>query len=129
MRQFNFNQNQFQSLENAMKRAVELSSVQQHEAALNLLHQAISTKRYRSNQDAALMALMMLYVSMCVEHDKPQLARDGLHRYRAAALKDEGHQNLQKVLEELRDKAEKRLSDSKAALEGTPVSQVGCVSE
>ncbi|KAL6848276.1 hypothetical protein ACP4OV_022404 [Aristida adscensionis] len=71
----------FAKPENALKRAEELIHVGQKQAALQALHDLITSKRYRSWQKP-LEKIMMKYVELCVELRKGRFAKDGLIQYR-----------------------------------------------
>ncbi|KAG2596009.1 hypothetical protein PVAP13_5KG124800 [Panicum virgatum] len=71
----------FAKPENALKRAEELIHVGQKQAALQALHDLITSKRYRSWQKP-LEKIMMKYVEICVDLRKGRFAKDGLIQYR-----------------------------------------------
>ncbi|KAL5228760.1 hypothetical protein ABZP36_017025 [Zizania latifolia] len=71
----------FAKPENALKRAEELIHVGQKQAALQALHDLITSKRYRSWQKP-LEKIMMKYVELCVDLRKGRFAKDGLIQYR-----------------------------------------------
>ncbi|XP_062191980.1 eukaryotic translation initiation factor 3 subunit A-like [Phragmites australis] len=71
----------FAKPENALKRAEELIHVGQKQAALQALHDLITSKRYRSWQKP-LEKIMMKYVDLCVDLRKGRFAKDGLIQYR-----------------------------------------------
>ncbi|KAM0900272.1 hypothetical protein ACQ4PT_020741 [Festuca glaucescens] len=71
----------FAKPENALKRAEELINVGQKLAALQALHDLITSKRYRSWQKP-LEKIMMKYVELCVDLRKGRFAKDGLIQYR-----------------------------------------------
>ncbi|XP_006643712.1 eukaryotic translation initiation factor 3 subunit A [Oryza brachyantha] len=71
----------FAKPENALKRAEELIHVGQKQAALQALHDLITSKRYRSWQKP-LERIMMKYVELCVDLRKGRFAKDGLIQYR-----------------------------------------------
>jgi translation initiation factor 3 subunit A len=72
---------QFQKPENALKRAEELVAVGQKGAALQTLHDVITSKRHRTWQKV-LEQIMFRYVDLCVELKKGRYAKDGLIHYR-----------------------------------------------
>jgi len=67
--------------ENALKRADELLFVGQKNAALQALHDVITSKRHRTWQKS-LEQVMMKFVELCVESRKGRLAKEGLIQYR-----------------------------------------------
>ncbi|XP_066305887.1 eukaryotic translation initiation factor 3 subunit A-like [Miscanthus floridulus] len=71
----------FAKPENALKRAEELIHVGQKQAALQALHDLITSRRYRSWQKP-LEKIMMKYVELCVDLRKGRYAKDGLIQYR-----------------------------------------------
>ena len=71
----------FQKPENALKRAEELVQVGQKGAALQALHDVITSKRHRTWQKV-LEQIMFRYVDLCVELKRGRLAKDGLIHYR-----------------------------------------------
>ncbi|CAK9879667.1 unnamed protein product [Sphagnum jensenii] len=71
----------FAKPENALKRAEELMNVGQKQAALQALHDLITSKRYRAWQKT-LEKIMFKYVELCVDMKKGRFAKDGLIQYR-----------------------------------------------
>ncbi|PKU82417.1 Eukaryotic translation initiation factor 3 subunit A [Dendrobium catenatum] len=71
----------FAKPENALKRAEELINVGQKQAALQALHDLITSKRYRAWQKI-LERIMFKYVELCVDMRKGRYAKDGLIQYR-----------------------------------------------
>ncbi|XP_042381285.1 eukaryotic translation initiation factor 3 subunit A-like [Zingiber officinale] len=71
----------FAKPENALKRAEEFINVGQKQAALQALHDLITSKRYRAWQKA-LERIMFKYVELCVDMRKGRFAKDGLIQYR-----------------------------------------------
>ncbi|KAF7818517.1 Eukaryotic translation initiation factor 3 subunit A [Senna tora] len=67
--------------ENSLKRAEELINVGQKQAALQTLHDLITSKRYRAWQKT-LERIMFKYVELCVDMRKGRFAKDGLIQYR-----------------------------------------------
>ncbi|KAF5202802.1 Eukaryotic translation initiation factor 3 subunit a [Thalictrum thalictroides] len=67
--------------ENALKRAEELIQVGQKQAALQALHDLITSKRYRAWQKP-LERIMFKYVELCVDMRRGRYAKDGLIQYR-----------------------------------------------
>lgn len=65
-----------------MKRAQELIGVNQASAALNLLHEHITSKRSRNVPIASLEPVMLLLVELSVEQKKGKLAKDALYQYK-----------------------------------------------
>jgi translation initiation factor 3 subunit A len=71
--------------ENTLKRAQELIGVQQPQAALQLLHEHVISKRTRNSPIASLEPVMILFVELCVDLRKGKLAKDGLYQYKNTA--------------------------------------------
>ncbi|RWR88728.1 eukaryotic translation initiation factor 3 subunit A-like protein [Cinnamomum micranthum f. kanehirae] len=71
----------FAKPENALKRAEELINVGQKQAALQALHDLITSKRYRAWQKT-LERIMFKYVELCVDMRRGRYAKDGLIQYR-----------------------------------------------
>ncbi|KAJ4975686.1 hypothetical protein NE237_000792 [Protea cynaroides] len=71
----------FAKPENALKRAEELINVGQKQAALQALHDVITSRRYRAWQKT-LERIMFKYVELCVDMRKGRFAKDGLIQYR-----------------------------------------------
>jgi len=71
----------FQKPENALKRAEELINVNQKSAALNALHEVITSKRHRTWQKT-LEKIMFKYVELCVDMKRGRFAKEGLIQYR-----------------------------------------------
>lgn len=71
----------FQKPENALKRAEELILVGNKGAALNTLHDVITSKRHRT-WVKVLEQIMYKYVDLCVDLKKGRVAKDGLIHYR-----------------------------------------------
>ncbi len=67
------------------KRAQELIGVQQQQAALQLLHEHVTSKRTRNSPIASLEPVMILFVELCVDLRKGKLAKDGLYQYKNTA--------------------------------------------
>ena len=71
----------FQKPENALRRADELISVGRKDDALVALHDVLSSKRHRTWQPA-IEAVILRFLSVCVEEKKGKAAKDGLIQYR-----------------------------------------------
>lgn len=71
--------------DNFSQRAQELIGVGQQQAALQLLHEHVSSKRMRNVPIASLEPVMLLFVDLCVTLKKGKLAKDGLYQYKNTA--------------------------------------------
>nr|GEV18039.1 eukaryotic translation initiation factor 3 subunit A-like [Tanacetum cinerariifolium] len=71
----------FAKPENALKRAEELINVGQKQDALQVLHDLITSKRYRAWQKTH-EKIMFKYIELCVEMRRGRFAKDGLIQYR-----------------------------------------------
>ena len=71
----------FAKPENALKRAEELCAVGQREQALIGMYDVLSSKRHRTWQPA-IEAVILRFLSVCVEEKKGKAAKDGLIQYR-----------------------------------------------
>ena len=74
-----------QKPENVLKRAHELIGVNQVPAALNLLHDHITSKRSRNVPIVSLEPVMLLLVELSVEQKKGKLAKDAMYSYKNIA--------------------------------------------
>ncbi|KAL9614674.1 MAG: hypothetical protein Q9167_000879 [Letrouitia subvulpina] len=68
--------------ENVLK---ELIAVEQSQAALNILHEHVTSKRSRNSPITSLEPVMLLFVELCVDLKKGKLAKDGLYQYKNTA--------------------------------------------
>ncbi|KAL8973168.1 MAG: hypothetical protein Q9183_000131 [Haloplaca sp. 2 TL-2023] len=71
--------------ENVLKRAQELIGVEQPLAALNILHEHVTSKRSRNSPYQSLEPVMLQFVELCVDLKKGKLAKDGLYQYKNVA--------------------------------------------
>ena len=54
-------------------------------AALNVLHEHVTSKRTRSSPISSLEPVMLLFVELCVDLRKGKAAKDGLYQYKNIA--------------------------------------------
>ena len=69
----------------ALQRSQELIAVGQSNAALNILHEHVTSKRSRSSPISSLEPVMLQFVELCVDLKKGKLAKDGLYQYKNTA--------------------------------------------
>ncbi|KAH8742112.1 hypothetical protein FG386_003439 [Cryptosporidium ryanae] len=103
----------FHKPENAIRRVEELRSIGQDETALQLLHSVVNHRRFRVHGwDSSQELMMIQYIILSVDLQKPRMAREGLHQYRYVT-----HQSnvgsLGKVIVEFRNRAEEQLKTVK----------------
>lgn len=98
--------------EMALKRALELQGIRQEQAALNLLHEVLSSRRHRT-WSPAYEQIMIAYLDLCLSLHKAREAKDGLHQYRNLA-QNSAPGSLEKVIRYLMDKAEQKCTEAKA---------------
>ena len=103
----------FHRPELALRRALELQGIHQSEAALQLLHEVLSSRRHRT-WSPAYEQIMIAYLDLCLKLHKAREAKDGLHQYRNLA-QSQAPGSLEKVIRYLLDKAEEQCSKAKAA--------------
>lgn len=68
--------------ENALKRADELISVDQHQAALQTLYEYITARRIRWAEPSTVEPIVFRFLELGVELKKGRLIKDGLHQYK-----------------------------------------------
>jgi len=74
----------------ALSFPAELLHVGQKQAALQVLHYLITSKRYRTWQKA-MEKIMFKYVELCVDMRKGRYAKDGLIQYRISCQQVQSH--------------------------------------
>ena len=75
----------FSKPEAVLKQAECLVSVNQTHAALQLLTEMFSSKRFRSTPLASLEPIMIRFIELCVELRKGRTAKEGLMQYKNIA--------------------------------------------
>ena len=68
-----------------LQRSQELIAVGQSPAALNILHEHVTSKRSRNSPITSLEPVMIQFVELCVDLKKGKLAKDGLYQYKNTA--------------------------------------------
>jgi translation initiation factor 3 subunit A len=99
--------------ENTLKRAQELIGVQQPQAALQLLHEHVISKRTRSSPIASLEPVMILFVELCVDLRKGKLAKDGLYQYKNTA-QNTNVGTIETVFKRFIELAEQKVTEAQA---------------
>jgi translation initiation factor 3 subunit A len=110
----------FHRPELALRRALELQGIHQSEAALQLLHEVLSSRRHRT-WSPAYEQIMIAYLNLCLKLHKAREAKDGLHQYRNLA-QSQAPGSLEKVIRYLLEKAEEQCSKAKAAADAAAAS-------
>lgn len=75
----------YQKPENILKRADELMQVNQHQTALNILHEMIMSKRARMTPLPVLEGLVLKFVDICVTLGRSKMAREVMYQYKNIA--------------------------------------------
>lgn len=96
--------NNHQKPENALRRAQELISIQKTDLALSTLHEVLSSRRHRT-WSLTHETIMITYIDLCLESNKPREAKDGLHQYRNLT-QSQAPGSLEKVIRYLISKSE-----------------------
>ncbi|KAE8157934.1 hypothetical protein BDV40DRAFT_35528 [Aspergillus tamarii] len=99
--------------ENVLKRAQELIAVGQAPAALNVLHEHVTSKRTRSSPIVSLEPVMLLFVELCVDLRKGKAAKDGLYQYKNIA-QNTNVATIEVVLKKFIELAEKKVTEAQA---------------
>ncbi|KAK6503462.1 eukaryotic translation initiation factor 3 subunit A [Arthrobotrys musiformis] len=102
--------------ENVLKRAQELIAVNQSAAALQILHEHITSKRSRSAPIASLEPVILLFIDLCVELRKGKTAKDGLYQYKNIA-QNTTVQTIEMVLRTFIEKSEAKVTDAQKLAE------------
>ncbi|XP_076927506.1 eukaryotic translation initiation factor 3 subunit A [Bidens hawaiensis] len=96
----------FAKPENALKRAEELINVGQKQEALQVLHDVITSKRYRAWQKTH-EKIMFKYIELSVELRRGRFAKDGLIQYRIICQQVNVN-SLEEVIKHFMDLSTKR---------------------
>lgn len=102
--------------ENVLKRAQELIAVEQPQAALNVLHEHVTSKRSRSTPIASLEPVMIQFVELCVDLRKGKAAKDGLYQYKNIA-QNTNVGTIELVLKKFIELAEKKVTEAQEKAE------------
>ncbi|XP_024962459.1 eukaryotic translation initiation factor 3 subunit A-like [Cynara cardunculus var. scolymus] len=96
----------FAKPENALKRAEELINVGQKQDALQVLHDLITSRRYRAWQKTH-EKIMLKYIELCVDMRRGRFAKDGLIQYRIIC-QQVNINSLEEVIKHFMDLSTKR---------------------
>lgn len=102
--------------ENAFRRAQELISIGQPEAALATLHETISNRRHRT-WSLTYEEIMITYIDLCLGLNKSREAKDGLHQYRNLS-QAQAPGSLENVVKYLIEQSEAKCKEAKEATSG-----------
>jgi translation initiation factor 3 subunit A len=92
----------------------ELLAVGQPLASLNLLHEAITSRRNRSAPVSVLEPIMIKFLQLTVSLQKGKLAREGLHQYKNMT-QNVSVSTLQIVIKSLIQEAEQKVQEAAQA--------------
>ncbi len=104
-----------QKPENALRRAMELKGIQQSDLALSTLHEVLSSRRHRT-WSPTYEKIMIAYIDLCLELNKPREAKDGLHQYRNLS-QSQAPGSLENVIRYLIKQSESRCMAAKASVD------------
>jgi translation initiation factor 3 subunit A len=107
--------NFFHKPELALRRAVELEGINQKDAALELLHDVLSSRRNRT-WSPIYEQIMITYLDLCLDEHRSREAKDGLHQYRNLS-QSQAPGSLEKVILYLMNKAEASCTLAKASVD------------
>lgn len=96
----------------ALRRAHELVSIRQPDAALTLLHDVLSSRRHRT-WSPTYEKIMITYLDLCIDLNKAREAKDGLHQYRNLS-QAQAPGSLEIVIRHLLDTADRNCREAKA---------------
>ncbi|EXJ86967.1 translation initiation factor 3 subunit A [Capronia epimyces CBS 606.96] len=97
----------------ALQRAQELIAVGQTQAALNVLHEHVTSKRSRNSAISALEPVMLLFVELSVDLRKGKAAKDGLYQYKNIA-QNTNVGTIELVLKRFIELAEQKVQEAQA---------------
>lgn len=101
---------------NGVQRAEELVSVGQSSAALQALHELITSKRAKSAPIASLEPLMLRLVELAVEQRRGKIAKEGLYQYKNIA-QNTSVETLVSVVNRFIELSEAKFSEAQEAAE------------
>ena len=104
--------------------------MQQQQAALQLLHEHVTSKRTRNSPIVSLEPVMILFVELCVDLRKGKLAKDGLYQYKNTA-QNTNVGTIELVFKKFIELAEGKVTEAQAkadevqsSLEGTSAQNI-----
>lgn len=98
--------------ENALKRSEELEAVGQKPAALQALHDVITSKRHRTWQKT-LEDIMFKYIDLCVDLKRGRFLKDALIQYRNVCLQVNVN-SLEEVIKYLLKRSNEKAEEAQA---------------
>jgi translation initiation factor 3 subunit A len=117
--------NFFHKPELALRRAIELQGINQSDAALELLHDVLSSRRHRT-WSLVYEQIMMTYLDLCLEGQKSRECKDGLHQYRNLS-QTQAPGSLEKIILYLLNKAEAACTEAKAFVDAEQLAEGAAV--
>lgn len=104
-----------QKPENALRRALELQSIDQNDLALSTLHEVLSSRRNRT-WSPTYEKIMIAYIDLCLLMNKPREAKDGLHQYRNLS-QSQAPGSLENVIRYLIKQSELKCKEAKEIID------------
>ena len=102
----------FSKPENALKRAEEFINVGQKTSALQVLHDVISSRRFKA-WSQILEQIMLKCLTLCVELRKGKWAKDCLHQFRVVCQQTNLN-SLETVIKHFLEKSEEGAKDAQS---------------
>ena len=112
----------------ALRRALELESIKQHGAALELLSEVLGGSRRQRTWAPIYEQIMIVYLKLCLHMQKSREAKDGLHQYRNLS-QSQAPGSLEKVMRYVMEEAEKRAHQAKVNAEAVAKTMGGSTEE
>mmetsp|Transcript_7673 Transcript_7673/g.11534 ORF Transcript_7673/g.11534 Transcript_7673/m.11534 type:complete len:968 (+) Transcript_7673:90-2993(+) len=112
--------------ESALKRTNELIAIGNFNGALDLLQGIFATRKYKTWQ-IAYEALMMKFIELCIDLQRPREIKDGLHQYRNMT-QQQAPNSLEIIINYLIDISENRATNARLkanAISAVEVKQIG----
>lgn len=112
MRHFRHGAGGFTRPENALKRADELEAVGQKSAALQTLHDVLTSKKHRQWSDV-YEKIVMRHTDLCVDMKKRNMAKEALMQFRNMAH-SAAPNSLEKVIHYFLNRAAEKAEEAQA---------------